>query len=199
MHDKCIKWKIYLIRFLPDGYNVFRKDRSGTGGGVLVAVRSCHPASDIEIETDCELIWVSVALRNNRKVHLAAFYRPPSAGTEPLEQLHKALTSLHKNTKNPNASIILGGDFNCPHIDWSSNTLTPDCNNKPLHEHLLDLLSDHNLEQMQRDPTRFCNVLDLYCTNRPGLVKYATTIPGVSDHDIIVVDAALKPEFTKKQ
>ena len=32
-----------------------------------------------------------------------------------------------------------------------------------------------------------------------ALVKYEATIPGISDHDVIVVDAALKPEYCKKQ
>ena len=32
----------------------------------------------------------------------------------------------------------------------------------------------------------------------PGLVKSVSTIPGISDHDIIVLDADLKAERTKK-
>ncbi len=47
--------------------------------------------------------------------------------------------------------------------------------------------------------TRLGSPLDLHSTNRPGLLKYPTTIPGISDHHIIVVDAALQPEFITKQ
>jgi len=72
--------------FMPQGYSVVRKDRTSGGGGVTVAVRSCYSAVEVDIETECELVWVSVSLRNDRKVHLASFYRPPpSASAEPLE------------------------------------------------------------------------------------------------------------------
>lgn len=160
----------------------------------MVAVKSCFAATEISIVTDCELVCVSVSLRNNKKITIASFYRPPSSGIEPLDQLHNVLSVLRKNS-----TVILGGDFNCGDIDWQTNTIASSCNNKQLHERLLDLLSDHCLEQMQRDPTRLGNILDLYCTNRPGLVKYSATIPGISDHDIIVVDSSLKPEYTKKK
>jgi len=123
----------------------------------------------------------------------------PSASAEPLEQLNQVLKYMSKKTKNPNATIILAGDFNCKDIDWDTNTITVDCDNKQLHEHLLDILSDHHLTQMQREPTRFGNTLDLYCANKPGLVKYITTNPGISDHDTIVVDALLRPEYVKKK
>jgi len=106
---------------------------------------------------------------------------------------------MSKKTKNLNATIILAGDFNCKDNDWDTNTITVDCDNKQLHKHLLDTLSDHHLTQMQREPTRFGNTLDLYCTNKPGLVKYITTIPGISDHDTILLDALLRLEHVKKK
>jgi len=42
-------------------------------------------------------------------------------------------------------------------------------------------------------------VLDLYLTNNPSLVKGNYTIPGISDHDIIVTDSIIKPVIQKKQ
>ena len=36
------------------------------------------------------------------------------------------------------------------------------------------------------------------CTNRPGLVKAINTVPGISDHHIIVVDSCIKAQVTKK-
>ena len=46
--------------------------------------------------------------------------------------------------------------------------------------------------QLQRNPTREGALLDLIGTNKSGLVKSVHTIPGISDHDIIVLDADLK-------
>ncbi len=51
---------------------------------------------------------------------------------------------------------------------------------------------------MQWEPTRGENVLDLYCTNKPVLVKTVTSIPGISDHDIIVVNSDIHQKYKKK-
>ena len=200
LQETKLNKEILSSEFMPSGYNIFRKDRVNQdgGGGVLVAVRSCYPAVDVEIKADCELVWVTVSMKNKRKIHLGSFYRPPSAGPEPLDQLDSALRNLHSTTKNPNSTVILGGDFNCGHINWDTNTITEGCASRSTHEKLLDVISDHHLTQMQREPTRLDNILDLYCTNKPGLVKYYTTIPGLSDHEAIIVDSDLKPEYTKK-
>jgi len=39
--------------------------------------------------------------------------------------------------------------------------------------------------------------LDLYFTNIPSLVKSCETIPGISDHDMLVIDSDLKPTYNK--
>ena len=36
------------------------------------------------------------------------------------------------------------------------------------------------------------------CTNKPSLVKHNTVIPGISDHEIVAIDTALRPQFNKK-
>ena len=62
----------------------------------------------------------------------------------------------------------------------------------------LDSFSNYSITQLQRDPTREGALLDLIGTNKRGLVKSVNTIPGISVHDIIVLDADLKAEMTKK-
>ena len=49
----------------------------------------------------------------------------------------------------------------------------------------------HHMEQIQRQPTRLGNVLDLLFTNKPGLVKEVSILPGLSDHDTVLVDTYL--------
>ena len=189
---------IYISEFMPSGFTCFRKDRTRNGGGVMVAIRSCYPASEVEINADCENIWVSVSLRNGRKVVIGSFYRPPNLGVEPLEHLQVALDSIKQQFRSSNKVLILGGDFNAPNINWLTSSVIPSCPNKAVHEKLLELLADNHLSQMQKAPTRQANVLDLYCTDKPGLVRYTETIPGISDHEIVVTDAALRPEIIKK-
>ena len=192
--------QIFSSEFMPEGYNIFLKDRANQNGGsgVLGALRSSYPAVDVEIESDCEPVWVTISMKNKRKIHLGSFYIPPNAGSEHLDHLDSALRSLSTKTKNPNSTVILGGDINCGHIDWHTDTVTEGYNSRPTFEKLLDVISDHHLTQMQREPTRLVNILDLYCTNKPGLVKCYATIPGLSNQEAIIVDSDLRPEFTNK-
>ena len=41
--------------------------------------------------------------------------------------------------------------------------------------------------QLVNIPTRGENILDIVFTNRPPFVNYCTVVPGVSDHDAVVV------------
>ena len=52
---------------------------------------------------------------------------------------------------------------------------------------------------MQRLPTRLDWIFDLFCVNKPGLLRYTNTIPGISNHMIIVADMDLKPQCSKKK
>ena len=42
--------------------------------------------------------------------------------------------------------------------------------NRPLKEKLISILDEAGLKQMQREPTRGQNLLDLFCCNKPSLV-----------------------------
>ena len=57
---------------------------------------------------------------------------------------------------------------------------------------------DIELQQMQREPTRGQNLLDLFCCNKPSLVKACISIPGISDHSIVLADCDLKATINKK-
>ena len=52
---------------------------------------------------------------------------------------------------------------------------------------------------MQREPTSGHNLLDLFCCNKPSLVKACISIPGISDHSIVLADCDLKVTINKKQ
>ena len=67
-----------------------------------------------------------------------------------------------------------------------------------LTETLLSTLSNYGLSQLQHLPTYRDHVLDLFCSNKPGLVKSVSVIPGVSDHGFVVVATVLKPLLSKK-
>lgn len=55
------------------------RDRKLRGGGVLTAVKDCYNAVAIEQpDSDAEIVWVQVSLRNEHKLYLGSYYRTPS-------------------------------------------------------------------------------------------------------------------------
>ena len=103
-----------------------------------------------------------------------------------------------KFKNNPKTTLILGGDFNAGGINWDLCTVDHDTSNRTLKEKLLSILSKVGLKQMQKEPTRGQNLLDLFCCNKPSLVKSITSIPGISDHNIVLADCKLKPSIITK-
>ena len=55
---------------------------------------------------------------------------------------------------------------------------------------------DHSLTQVQEEPTRYNNLLDLTFTNNPSLIRSCSCIPGISDHEAVVVDSIIRPSYT---
>jgi hypothetical protein len=187
---------VHYAEFLPEGYTGdIRKDRVMGGGGVMIAYRSSLIAVEVKTPSEeTETIWAKVTLQDGKSTLVGAYYRPPSdRTTNTVKTLDKILDQL-----DPNSPIILGGDFNAGDINWEDNTVTPGSDRKALCEELIQTLGKHDLEQLQREPTRDQAILDLYCTNRPGLIKSLSTIPGISDHNIIVADSDLRARLAKK-
>ncbi len=192
---------ISTSEFLPDGYTgEFRKDRTMGGGGVLIAIKSIYNAESIDlIDINAETVWAEISLKDHKKLVVGSFYRQPDHRTIQLDELEKALTQISDKYKNnPDCTIFLGGDFNCGDITWETGTVQANSNRKNVCERLIQLLSDFDLTQVHQDPTREGKILDILCTNKPGLVKSTTSIPGISDHDIILADSDLKPTIQKK-
>ena len=54
------------------------------------------------------------------------------------------------------------------------------------------------LEQMVTSPTRGQNILDLFFTTNPTLVNKTSILPGLSDHDIVLVEVNSRPEIIKQ-
>ena len=82
---------------------------------------------------------------------------------------------------------------------WDTGIVPDSTNNHRLmKEKLVTVLAEAGLAQMQRDPTWGQNLLDLFCCNKPSLVKSCISIPGFSDHSIVLVDCDLKTPTTNK-
>ena len=55
------------------------------------------------------------------------------------------------------------------------------------------------ISQVQMEPTRGENNLDLFFTTNPSLVKNSTVVPGISDHDMVVTDCELRPIYNRRK
>ena len=73
-----------------------------------------------------------------------------------------------------------------------------DSPNRLLKEKLIEVICKAGLQQMQREPTRGQNLLALFCCNKSLLVKTCISIPGISDHSIVLADCNLKVTINKK-
>ena len=64
-------------------------------------------------------------------------------------------------------------------------------------QQLLDMVQELGLEQIPLYPSMDSNILYLYLTTYPSLVKSCYTVPGISDHHMVVVDCDVKPRYIK--
>ena len=92
----------------------------------------------------------------------------------------------------------MGGDFNAGGIDWETGLVHDDSPNILLKEKLIEVISVAGLQQVQSELTRGQKLLDLFCCNKPSLVKACISIPCISDHSIVVADCDLKAAINKK-
>ncbi|XP_072028522.1 uncharacterized protein [Amphiura filiformis] len=184
----------------PEDYNVMRKDRNQSGGGVFLAVKGNFVSvEEPEFDAPCEIVWSSMEFVKAGRVFIGSFYRTPNNDFDPVNHLSDSLAKVLSKIKS-HCNIIICGDFNFPDINWETGETKGDSRRKKLHDDFLDFLSESGLTQLNTLITRprSQNVLDLICTNNPNVVSNIRTQPGVSDHDIVLFDLNLKPKRMSK-
>lgn len=101
----------------------------------------------------------------------------------------------HISKKNPSSTILVGGDFNLPFIDWTNYSYIPGGNDKESCNILLECFNTNSFEQLVHEPTRCIddtnNILDLCAINRPELVESVRVDEGIGDHKVVVVKLKL--------
>ena len=97
-------------------YNVYRKDRTLDGGGVMLLIhKDISHMLITEQENDSQSVWVKV-FANKTSHFVASLYHPPGGDLEKLDSQLKSLESqlekikdIHKGNKPPSVNIL--GDF----------------------------------------------------------------------------------------
>ena len=74
---------------------------------------------------------------------------PIKNNAQSLQELWLSIAKIPKNS-----FIWIFGDFNMPDMDWQTESPTPSCKFKELYENFSENLTNFNLEQMVKIPTR---------------------------------------------
>ena len=118
-----------------------------------------------------------------------------------LKNTTSELTAL--KYKKINDILIIGGDFNLPDIDWSSNTISGSKHNPTrVNQTFMDIILELGFEQMVKFSTRLDNTLDLVLTSHPGFMPRCKPLHPISMknyHDIVLYDTSIQPTRAKPQ
>ena len=95
----------------------------------MIAVRNDLIAEEVPLSSgqNGEVVCAKILMKDSHPLYVLAYYRPPKDTTSALDSLDQALEELQTLVdKNPRACLIVGGDFNAPGVDWTTNTVKPD-------------------------------------------------------------------------
>ena len=171
----------------PSKYSVIRKDRNfdNSKGGVLMAMKDDLIGTHrTDLDTKCEFVWVTIKIQGSEDVTIGAFYRSPQF-CDTYDYMNELRESINKIKRT--------------NIDWDLLNTKPGGVSPGLSKQLIDITNDFGLEQVEREPTRINNILDLFFTSNPTLVERSSVVPGISDHDgIPIVIISCKPRIIKQ-
>ena len=175
---------IGVSEFVPPGYTAFRRDREDGWGGVVIMTKLSLFAEEVFKSKDTECIAVKIETFKKPVVIVSA-YRSPETKLPYLENLSRDIKSII--SKYEASPIWIGGDWNLPDIDWSTNTIVSHNYSKQINETAINMVYDCNLDQIIDFPTRKNNTLDIILTNNSSLLSDVKDFPGISDHTAIGV------------
>nr|CAH7746630.1 unnamed protein product [Callosobruchus chinensis] len=172
-----------------DGYEFYRRDRAGRGGGVGFYVKNSLQCNILDFRMEnagnLEYLWLNVKF-SGKKICFCVIYRPPRSKLQDcLQYLDSVLPKCLVEFDN----IILLGDFN-------SNFLEND--NK-----ILECLSCYGFQQVIKEPTRVtaqaCTLIDPIFVLSPYPLLSAGTLNAdlISDHHLVFCKLTLLSLKTK--
>ncbi|CAC5398267.1 unnamed protein product [Mytilus coruscus] len=176
-------------KVFTDDYTAHRNDRGTLGGESLSWSTKASYQLNSSLVTNCEIESVKIHLEG-KKLLIGSFYMP-HRNMKCLDKLEKSL----QMTANTNTDSMLTGDFNCPDINWESMSVPNISSDKEIQTKRMEITASFLLTQIHEQPTREDNLLGIVLTTNPSLVKTSKHTPGISDHEMIVTDCAIKPYY----
>lgn len=188
---------ILSSEFLPAEYTAFRRDRPDGYGGVLLACHNSLNCQMLTTDLNSEAIACQLTFENHNSLIVCVFYRPPNRSSESIINLCNFLKTIIDNY--PHLPIWIAGDLNLPNIDWEINHINGSAYPSTLCELFLDFILEYGFIQSIKDATREQNILDVFFTNRPTLIQSCCSVPGISDHEAVLIKSlvTITPQKTK--
>ena len=163
------------------------------GGGVCTAIIcQIQETECLDLSSELEAIWVQIHSLYHTPIYICSLYRPPDKDPDYINLLRKPLEHLLNRHKNKLPHVIIAGDINYGHIDWSTSSTNFVSNGS----NFVDILNDYFLNQLVNSPTRFSattsSILDLVISSHPTLIDNLVIGRELSDHSMISFDIALR-------
>ena len=198
----CETWLhpgIYVREVLPENYHIVaRKDRSSDHhGGVLIIAKITLIGTHLDIQTNTEFAAASFTCQGHAPLIIGSIYRPPNSGHD--YGLYWRIMWQDRTAPNlkSQSNSWFSGDVNLPDIDWETHTIKGHNYPISINQCFLNSIYDTGSDQIVRFPTRGESILDVFLTSHPYLIEKCKTVPGVSDHDIVFVEASTRATRTK--
>ena len=169
---------------------MFRKDRKGRRGGVLLYIKENIPAYEVQLseEADCnEAIWCKL-VTGHTTVTIGVVHRCPNITKQNNEKIHDAISEVSKG------HCIIMGDFNHGNIKWDTQQSTG-----VEDQQFLCLVQDNFLTQHVLEPTRAARVLDIVLSSQKEFVDNVVIQEplGSSNHNQLHFNIKIKSDKTK--
>ena len=94
-----------------------------------------------DLVTDGEMNWVKIKLQNMKNLYAGIFYMP-QRNKKDTQELKKSLDKLTQDGAKT-VDVILGGDFNCPDINWENNSVSPSANDHEIQQDVIDITTSN--------------------------------------------------------
>lgn len=174
-------------------YNIIRKDRNRSGGGVAIYIRNTinYEWRPQIIPDEMEAVCIDVMKPNSKAFTILSSYRPPNGDSD---KFYKCLETIIAKVDNEGKELFILGDLN-------TNLLSVETNKtKRLFKGLAEL---YQLTQLINEPTRITesskSLIDIILTNMPNRIVCSGVLPlGISDHCLVFAVRKIAIQCTKK-
>ena len=112
-----------------------------------------------------------------------------------METIEEFGKSAEKVNPHGSKNLLICGDFNCPDVNWEYGFTKDGAPNKNVQDRLIDISNENSLVQLQEQPTRGNNILDLTFVTNDSLIRNLNNIPGIADHEAVIIDSYIRPSY----